>query len=236
MGACATASNEATSHAKEMPSHSDQHKPTVRAIPLIVLLCAMAGSIDAVAYLLCGRIFVANMTGGTVLLAISLLQRNLSDAAMRGGLVAAFLAGVVAARFLTQRGHVTKVHRLLVLGVALLLLLFLSWKHAGAHTHALLLLLAGMLGVQNGAFQEIGGIRLNTTFITGDLEKLGEAITTTHPSPLKTSAFFLSWIAYFCGAFLGTVGTRGLPDHGFFIPAILAAAAIVGVCLTPDEL
>ena len=79
-------------------SMQDAQKPAVVAIPLIFLLCAVAGSVDAVAYLLFGRLFVANMTGGTVLLAISLLQRNGGEAALRGGLIAAFLAGVIVAR------------------------------------------------------------------------------------------------------------------------------------------
>ena len=49
------------------------------------LLCAVAGSVDAVAYLLCGQVFVANMTGRTVLLAISLLQGQYGGSGLRGG-------------------------------------------------------------------------------------------------------------------------------------------------------
>ncbi len=40
----------------------------------------------------------------------------------------------------------------------------------------LLLVLAFAMGMQNNAFQRIGPIKLNTVFITGDLENLGEAI------------------------------------------------------------
>ncbi len=107
-----------------------------RAIPLIGLLCAVAGSVDAAAYLLCGRVFVANMTGNTVLLAISLLQRNPGEAALRGGLVAAFLAGVIVARLLARTAgeRLTKTQRIFVLGIESLVLLMLAWKNAGAHT------------------------------------------------------------------------------------------------------
>jgi uncharacterized membrane protein YoaK (UPF0700 family) len=206
-----------------------------RAIPLICLLCGVAGSVDAVAYLLCGQVFVANMTGGTVLLAISLLQRNMGDAALRGGLVVAFLAGVIVARLLARIAgrRLTKRQRVSVLGIESIVLLVLAWKSAGAHT-GLLLLLAGTLGVQNAAFRSIGGLHLNTTFITGDLELLGEAIMEPHDSLSKVSAFLLSWIAYAGGALLGSLGARSFPHHGFLLPMILAVTSVAAVALMPE--
>lgn len=212
-------------------------RPAIRAIPLIGLLCAVAGSIDATAYLLCGRVFVANMTGGTVLLAISLLQRKLGEAMLRAGLVAAFLAGVIVARLLARvtGKEVTKRQRIFVLGVEAIILLMLSWRNAGAHTDLFLLLLAGILGLQNAAFRYIGGLRLNTTFITGDLEQLGEAVTNPRDSLPKVSAFLLSWITYAGGAFLGAISALDLPHHGFLVPMILAVASVVAVTLMPER-
>jgi uncharacterized membrane protein YoaK (UPF0700 family) len=197
----------------------------------------VAGSVDAAAYLLCGQVFVANMTGGTVLLAISLLQGKTAEAALRGGLVVAFLAGVVVARLLARitGQRLTKRQRISVLGIESIVLLMLGWKSAGAHTHLLLLLLACILGVQNAAFRYVGGLHLNTTFITGDLEMLGEAITEPGESLTKMSAFLLSWVAYAGGALLGALGARDLPQHVFLLPMILAVAAIAAVALTPEQ-
>ena len=156
----------------------DARKPPILTIPLIFLLCAVAGSVDAIAYLLCGQVFVANMTGNTVLLAISLLQGEFAKAALRGGLVAAFLASVIVTRLLAKNAdRMTKNERICVLGLETLVLLLLAWKSTGAPTLVLLHLLAAMLGTQNGAFQYIGGFHLNTTFVTGDLARLGEAMT-----------------------------------------------------------
>jgi uncharacterized membrane protein YoaK (UPF0700 family) len=212
-----------------MSEQVNQPQSVTRAIPLICLLCGVAGSVDAAAYLLCGQVFVANMTGGTVLLAISLLQGKMGEAALRGGLVVAFLAGVVVARLLAKFAgqRLTKRQRISILGVA--------WKSAGAHTHLLLLLLGCILGVQNAAFRSIGGLHLNTTFITGDLELLGEAITESRDSLPRASAFLLSWVAYACGALLGALGARDLPQHAFLLPMILAAAAMAAVALTPEQ-
>jgi uncharacterized membrane protein YoaK (UPF0700 family) len=132
----------------------DAQRPAVFGIALIFLLCAIAGSVDAIAYLLCGQVFVANMTGNTVLFAISLLQGEVGKAALRGGLVVAFLAGVILARLLARSvaKRVTDTQRFIVLGFEVLILLLLGWKSTGANGRLLLLLLPAMLGTQNGAF------------------------------------------------------------------------------------
>jgi uncharacterized membrane protein YoaK (UPF0700 family) len=235
-----------------MPRQPGNPRPATRAIPLICLLCAVAGSVDASAYLLSGRVFVANMTGNTVLLAISLLQRNAGEAALRGGLVAAFLVGVMIARLLARiAGEApTKMQRISVLGIESIVLLLLAWKTAGAHTGLLLLLLACILGVQNGAFRYIGGFHLNTTFITGDLEQLGEAImdsqnldsrnsASQHSDPrnsrAKVSAFVLSWVGYAGGALLGALGAVEFRHHGFLPSMMLALASLITVILMPEH-
>jgi uncharacterized membrane protein YoaK (UPF0700 family) len=212
----------------------DDWRPAILAMALIFLLCAVAGSVDAVAYLLCGQVFVANMTGNTVLFAISLFQRAFGKAALRGELVAAFLAGVILARLLARSvgKRVPDKQRFVVLGFEVLVLLLLGWKSTGANGHFLLLLLAAMLGTQNGAFQYIGGFHLNTTFVAGDLEKLGEAVTGSQETLRKTSAFLLSWVGYAGGALLGALGTRAIPQHAFVVPMILTLASAVALMLT----
>ncbi|HZD45805.1 MAG TPA: YoaK family protein [Acidobacteriaceae bacterium] len=219
-----------------MSKQAGHPRLAIPEIPLIGLLCALAGSVDAAAYLLCGQIFVANMTGNTVLLAVSLLQTHPKEAALRAGMVAAFLAGVIVARLLTRTAdkRLTKMQRVFILGIESLLLLLLAWKHAGAPMDLLLLLLACMLGIQNAAFQYIGGFHLNTTFITGDLEKLGEAMTGIRDALPKTTTFLVSWIAYASGACLGALNALNLPHHGFLVPTILAVASIITVSLMPD--
>ncbi|HEX6771436.1 MAG TPA: YoaK family protein [Acidobacteriaceae bacterium] len=212
-------------------------KLRIRAIPLICLLCATAGSIDAIAYLLWGQVFVANMTGNTVLLAISLLTHQFGKAALRGGLVAAFVAGVVISRLLARHAgeRVTKSQRVAVLALQSLVLLLLSWKGAAADARLLLVLLAVILGVQNGAFRYIGGFHLNTTFITGDLELLGEAIVDPRNPMPKVSAFLLSWVGYAGGGLLGALGAQEWPRHTFLFSMTLAMLSALALLLTPDN-
>jgi uncharacterized membrane protein YoaK (UPF0700 family) len=81
-------------------------------------------------------------------------------------------------------------------------------------------------------FQYIGGLHLNTTFITGDLEKLGEAVTDSQDTHKRTSAFLLSWVGYAGGALLGELGTRKIPQHAFVMPMFLTLASAVALMLT----
>ena len=219
-----------------MSKQAGHPRLAIPEIPLIGLLCALAGSVDAAAYLLCGQVFVANMTGNSVLLAISLMHWNPKEAALRAGMVAAFLAGVIVESLLARTADkgLTKTQRVFILGIESLLLLLLAWKNAGAHTDLLLLLLACMLGIQNAAFQNIGAFHLNTTFITGNLEKLGEAMTDVRDALPKTTTFLVTWIAYAGGACLGALNALNLPHHGFLVPTILAAASAITVSLMPD--
>ena len=219
-----------------MSKQAGHRRLAIPEVPLIGLLCALAGSVDAAAYLLCGQVFVANMTGNSVLLAISLMHWNPKEAALRAGMVAAFLAGVIVERLLARTADtgLTKTQRVFILGIESLLLLLLAWKNAGAHTDLLLLLLACMLGIQNAAFQNIGAFHLNTTFITGNLEKLGEAMTDMGDALPKTTTFLVSWIAYAGGACLGALNALKLPHRGFLVPTILAVASVITVTLMPD--
>jgi uncharacterized membrane protein YoaK (UPF0700 family) len=147
-----------------------------------------------------------------------------------------FLAGVVIARLLAKIAgeRATKKPRVAVLGVQAIVLLLLVWKGAGADTRLLLLLLAVMLGVQNGSFRSIGGFHLNTTFITGDLEQLGEAIVDWKNPRAKVSAFLLSWVGYAGGALLGARGAFNFPQLAFLVPAVLTLASALAVALMPE--
>ncbi len=63
------------------------------AIPLVATLCMTAGAVDVIAYILFGKIFIANMTGNTVLFAASVVLHNWGEAALRIGVVIAFVGG-----------------------------------------------------------------------------------------------------------------------------------------------
>lgn len=214
------------------------------AILLTGTLCAIAGSIDAIAFLVFGKIFIANMTGNTVLFAASMLQRDWKEAALRISIVIAFLSAIFIARALLRKLALgqEQATRLIALAIEFILLVALVLlPHPHTLRVGLLVLLAFALGVQNDAFRNIGGIKVNTSFITGDLENLGAALADSKDSAKRKQArrrivvFFTTWIAYGTGALLGAFGALHFAAKSLCIPAALVIAAAVIVLADSND-
>jgi uncharacterized membrane protein YoaK (UPF0700 family) len=216
-------------------SDSRRHQ-VLAAIPLVATLCMVAGSVDVIAYILFGKIFIANMTGNTVLFAASVVLHNWGEAALRIGVVFTFVAGIILAETVLRRLTTGRERQreLMTLAIELGVLSWLALiPHPDTLRTVLLLLLAFAMGMQNNAFQRIGPIKLNTAFITGDLENLGEAIAeseepTKHAEGRRrTAVFFTTWIAYGVGALMGAYGALDLKVQSLWIPAGLVVLAAV---------
>jgi uncharacterized membrane protein YoaK (UPF0700 family) len=222
----------------EIPRTVIQIGAILEAVPLTGTLCAIGGAVDAIAYLRFGQIFIANMTGNTVLFAASVLLHNWQEASLRIGVVFAFLLGITVAHAGLHRLVSGDVHRgrLIVLSIEFVVLAALALVAPSDVLRILLLVvLAVALGMQNNAFHKIGPIRLNTAFITGDLENLGEAIVDVESpskrreSRLRLAVFLTTWIAYALGALLGAYGAVHLADKALWLPAALVLLAVAMV-------
>jgi uncharacterized membrane protein YoaK (UPF0700 family) len=205
---------------------------------LVALLCSTAGAVDFLAVFHVGHLFVANLTGNTVLFAYHAVQRQWAAAAQCLGIILAFFFGVV-----THRGFKRwlRVNNPLLKPTAVSLLLecrllcLLAFLYAdGQLRTALLLLLAWSMGLQNDAFQTIGTVSLNTTFLTGDIEKLG-ALLVSSPADaeqkkqrrMQTGALLIAWSAYVAGAILAALGGHFIETRALLIPAAFTAAALL---------
>lgn len=208
------------------------------AIPLAGTLCAIAGAVDVIAYLLYDKIFIANMTGNTVLFAASVLTRDWWEAGLRISVVIAFLVGTFVARAGLRQLTAGRDRRMQFAALAIEFAVLIALAPA-PHLHALgvglLMLLAFALAVQNDVFSRIGPMKLNTSFISGDLERLGDAIADTGKSArrkeagLRIAVFISTWIAYAIGALLGAFGAFHFAQKALWIPAglVVIAAALV---------
>jgi uncharacterized membrane protein YoaK (UPF0700 family) len=214
------------------------------AIPLVAALCMVAGAIDVIAYILFGKIFIANMTGNTVLFAASVLLHDWKEAALRIGVVLAFLIGILLAETMLRRltAGRERQRQLMTLAIEFGVLSWLALTtQPDTLRIVLLLVLAFAMGMQNNAFQRIGPIKLNTAFITGDLENLGEAIAEVGTVKKKAegrrrfAVFFTTWIAYGVGALMGAFGAFHLAEKALWIPAGLVAVAAVLVMRSPMQ-
>jgi uncharacterized membrane protein YoaK (UPF0700 family) len=90
------------------------------------------------------------------------------------------------------------------------------------------------VGAQNATFPQIDKIPVNTAFITGNLEKLGETVASMFRKPadrderLKLLAFGSIWTAYAFGAAIGALAARQFGRHSLVVPAsILCISAVL---------
>jgi uncharacterized membrane protein YoaK (UPF0700 family) len=189
----------------------------LRDLTRTVLLCLVGGSADAISYLRYGT-FVGAMTGNTVLLGIDVAEWQPERALYHASIVAVFLAAAIFAR-------VVIVSRIpvIVLLVCTAMMLGASELIKGEWSA---LLSAAALGLQNAAVRKIGGVSINTVFITGDLMTLASAVPRATAPRQHREIFLLAtaWLAYAVGAVLGGAALH-LISYPMLVPTILAFVA-----------
>ncbi len=184
-------------------------------------MAGVAGFVNAVAYLGL-HAFVAPMTGMVVQAGFDLAAQKWQGALLSLLAIASFTCGVTIARYVRRDGRGPGLCWLLS-GITLAI--------AGLRPLdglASLAPIAGALGCLNGSQTQFGKVTLNTTFLTGNLERLGEAIgdrgMQNRPAQLACIASII--VAYLAGATAGAVADRNL-SAPLLIPA--AALALMGV-------
>jgi uncharacterized membrane protein YoaK (UPF0700 family) len=188
------------------------------------LLVLIAGYADAIGFLQF-RAFAGQITGNTVLLAISAVETSWAEAAFYVAVIASFLAGVVISGGLVRLGHPPAI-ALSLSAVALAICAFVT-VHWGA------LLLAFAMGAQNAAATRFGDATLNTVFITGDLQKLFEAVlawlfqSRSRQPPAGFAILAPVWLEYFAGALTGALAHATLA-YPLLIPAALLPFVLLG--------
>lgn len=141
---------------------------------LLIALAGIAGYLDALSYVALGHIFVANITGTTVLLGVNLAQGH-SLFALRAYLsLGGFLVGVSAAALLVGRRMSHEIWPRAVtatlaveVGVLLIFSAMGLTLGLGGPVYALIGLAACAMGMQSVAVRSLGVADITTTYITG---------------------------------------------------------------------
>ncbi len=144
----------------------------------------IAGFVDAIGYLTLREIYVANMSGNTVGVAIHLAHRDWSQAWRHACPLLAFVPGLIAGDALVElykrkKRRAPLTPALVAEAAGLGLFIFIAHRSMPPHSivepynqfaYALLVgLLAFSMGLQNGALRRIGGLRDVHTYVTGTL-------------------------------------------------------------------
>lgn len=184
-----------------------------------VLLALIAGYADTVGFLRYDA-FAGLMTGNTILLGIDIASQRFGGAGFHALIIAAFLGGVVLAQALRRVG--TPVWATLCIAA----LLLAACGFFDRQTSSLVLPLA--MGLQNSAANRFNGVALNTVFITGNIQKVGEGLIhwiwpsrdPNAPPPGAFAIYAFVWLAYALGAVAGALADRWL-THPLLLPAMI---------------
>ena len=152
---------------------------------MLVSLSLTAGCVDAIGFLALGHVFVANMTGNTVLLGLAIGQWELGAALRAVAALAGFIGGVAAGATLLHQDREAReawppiVTLALALELLVLIAFAVGWirtvpETTGEVTYLLILLSSLAMGVQSSAVRRLGIPGVATTYITGTLTNLTE--------------------------------------------------------------
>ena len=192
-----------------------------------VLLAMATGVVDAVGYLQVG-IFVANMTGNTVLVGIALGEGQWTSASNRAAALLVFFLGAAAGYVLRRRAgpdcRWPLIAEAFVLVVAATSILPMG---------AALSLVAFAMGLQAAAVTTFGGVALSTVVVTSSMVRIAEGMVQrispdmTAKAPVGSRLLFGTWLAYASGAVVGAIVFRWVGSNS----GLLLSAALVMACV-----
>jgi uncharacterized membrane protein YoaK (UPF0700 family) len=244
------------------PPHSlTASRPTAR---LAVLLAWVAGGVDAVGYLTLAHVFTAHMSGNSVGFGAALGQVRWDTVLQRGVPIAVFVVGIVAGTVIGEASDARGVRHpaVPVFGVeaALLAAFWLLGSPllrddeiaAGAawQFYGLVALLTLAMGLQSATLRRVGRHGVHTTYVTGILTSLGEAIgqavlrprgrtpaaDSADPPAQRIRLYGSIWGGYLVGAILGGALLAPVGLAALALPLTGLAIAIVHDLRHPHEL
>ena len=168
-----------------------------------------------------GGYFISFMSGNSTRLGLGLV-RGLGEALLAGGLIAAFIGGVVLGaslrRLLPSRPEFVIVS---ALAVALAVCGLLAHLHVGL---AAALALAGAMGLENTIFAGAGEVRIGLTYMTGALVKVGKGVAAAlfREAPFAWAPHAGLWLGLVCGAALGGLAFGRMGPSAIWLAALAA--------------
>jgi uncharacterized membrane protein YoaK (UPF0700 family) len=183
------------------------------------LLAIIAGYADTIGYIRY-EAFAGLMTGNTIFLGAELATGKFAAALFHLTIIMMFLAGVVMSRVMIRQDF-APFHALVITSLLLVICGFLPHGFSA-------LVLALAMGMQNAAANRFNGVALNTVFVTGNLQKLGEGLVAwawasdhdRRAAFAGTAIYAYVWIAYAGGAALGALA-QGLMTYPLLLPALM---------------
>ena len=207
--------------------------------PLIVLLCIVSGSLDAITFFTLGDVFASVMTGNIVIVGVAAGTMDGQLALACGVAIAGYIFGLVIGAWLIERWQQPaesgiwprRVSYLLTIQLGLLTVMNGIWIASGSHPSevlqlTLLPMAACAMGMQGIAVRRIR-LPVSTTYMTGALTTLFDAAASKRSFSHSERNAFWGLPALCLGAFIGSVILAQFRYLAFVIPT--AAVATVAI-------
>ncbi len=185
-------------------------------------LSALAGYVDAIGFVELGGFFVSFMSGNSTRLGVGIVESR-AAASLAGGLVAAFVLGVVAG---TLVGRVSRDRRTpAVLAVVTVFLAGAATMGSLGLAPAAAAFMALAMGAENTVFEREGEVAIGLTYMTGTLVKLGQRATAAllGGARLAWLPYFLLWSGLVGGAVLGALAHARLGLSSLWVAVTVAS-------------
>ena len=199
-----------------------------------VAAAALAGFVDAVAFIQSGGFFVSFMSGNSTRMAVGFVQ-NPGAAWTALALIAAFVVGVAAGSALNR----WRAHGRLAVTVTVSALLFAAAYVSGAGLAFPAALLSALsMGALNMVLEENGETRVALTYMTGALVKIGQKASQALFGGPRWAwlPYVLLWLGLAGGAVIGALTFQALGAAALLIASALAL--VLGLMLrraTPSD-
>ena len=190
--------------------------------------------LDAIIWILHGHVFATAMTGNTVLLGVALLAHDPRQALRHTLPLITFAAGILLGWTMLRRlGKGSRVHRIALL-VEMAALCLAGAAPANFPSEPIVVLVAITASIQIATFQRIDRVSYNSTFITGDIRTLLEALYDCfHPTERTKALQQLRVIGpvcagFFAGVLLGATLAPRLHNHSLWaVSGVLLLARLL---------
>jgi uncharacterized membrane protein YoaK (UPF0700 family) len=173
-------------------------------IAIAICLAALAGFVDAQAFMSLGGFFASFMSGNSTRLGVSLATGVGSDTATAGALLLSFVSGVIVATVIVRARPRDSMPA--VMAAVTLLLLVAAAVGSVAPGMIALLLLAVAMGAENGVFHRDGEVTIGLTYLTGSLVRMGQRLAGALMGDADRWAwvpYLLLWMGFVAGVVFG---------------------------------
>jgi len=194
-----------------------------------VLLAALAGIVDALAFSGLGGFFASFMSGNSTRFGVGLAHGWDYTAATAAALVLSFVAGamlgtIAGAAAAERLGQGRRAEA--VMGLVTLMLAIGAAMAGFAPLTLAMLMLAAAMGAQNGVVAPDGEVRIGLTYMTGTLVRIGQRLARRllgdRSAPgLRRDA--LLWLGFVAGVTIGAIGWNWLGLAALWVVAALSA-------------